>query len=87
MKYFFTEDDKYVFNPGIKPSNLNGNTSYFFYGLIFHFTRSLFRTSIYNNNNNTLSFNHPVKKLLSPIGFLLKVAELLTWLPFPIYLI
>jgi len=49
MKCFYTEDDKYVFTPSIKPTNLNGNTYYFFYGLVFPFTRCSLGTFIYNN--------------------------------------
>jgi len=66
---------------------LNKDTSYFFYGLAFHFTKSSFRTSIYILISKVKVLTIRLKNSSDPIGFPLKVTELLTWYIFIIYLI
>jgi len=57
------------------------DTSYFFYGLAFHFTWSSFRMSIYNN---TQSLNHLVKKLLRSYRFSAKSDQIINLATFPL---
>jgi len=61
---------------------LNRNTSYFFYSIIFHFTRFFFRTSIY-----ILISKHPVKKLLRSYRFSAKSYRIIELVQLLVYYI